>query len=64
MTRNEWLSEFAAELRKLRPHMLGKVAYTVALQRFDPTRRPQDVALQLDAALHATEPLKGRSSTP
>jgi hypothetical protein len=56
MTRDDWLDAFRDELAKLRPHLLGKLGHTIALQKFDPNERPRDMARQHDKALRATDP--------
>jgi len=52
MTRDEWLQQFEDEVVKLRPHLAGsKMAYTLALQKYDPKQHPRDAARQYDKAL-------------
>jgi hypothetical protein len=44
MTRDEWLQQFEDELKKLRPHLTDKVAYTLALQAYDGKEHPRVAA--------------------
>jgi hypothetical protein len=47
MTRDDWLSQFEDELVKLRPHLAGsKMAYTLALNKYDANEHPRDLARQ------------------
>ena len=51
MTRDEWLSQFEDELVKLRPHLAGsKMAYTLAIQKYDPKQHPRELAREYDKA--------------
>ena len=59
MTRDDWLSQFADELYKLRPHLSGsKIAYTIALQKYDPKEHPRDLARQYDKSQRPPAPAK------
>jgi len=44
MTRDEWLSQFEDELKKLRPHVGSRLAGTLALQMFDLKEHPRNLA--------------------
>lgn len=44
MTRDGWLQRFEDELKKLRPHLTGKVAYTLALQAYNEKEHPRVAA--------------------
>jgi len=41
VTRDDWLSQFEDELKKLRPHLSGKVAHTLALHAFSAQELPR-----------------------
>jgi len=59
MTRDDWLSQFEDELKKLRQHVGDKLARTMALQLYDPKEHPRDLARQYDKAQRpATAPRK------
>ncbi|HSB22299.1 MAG TPA: hypothetical protein VLE94_04230 [Burkholderiaceae bacterium] len=53
MTRDEWLSQFEDELKKLRPHVGERLAHTLALQKFDQRQHPRDLAREYDKGLRA-----------
>ena len=62
MTRDEWLQQFEDEIVKLRPHLTGgKIAYTLALQKFDLKEHPRDLARQYDKSLRPPAPAKKRT---
>ncbi len=50
LSRDEWTLEFAAELAKLRPHLLtqggvpNRMAHALALEKFDPAADPIEAA--------------------
>jgi hypothetical protein len=44
MTRDEWLSQFADEPKKLRPHVGDRFALTLALLRYDQQEHPRVAA--------------------
>jgi len=46
MTRDEWVTQFADDLRKLRPHLSDKIVYTIALSKHDAKEHPRDIARQ------------------
>ena len=48
MTRDEWLSQFEGELKKLRPHVGQRLAGTLALKMFDVEEHPRDLTRQYD----------------
>lgn len=56
MTRDDWISQFEDELKKLRPHVGDRMARTLALQKYDPKEHPRDLARQYDNSLRATNP--------
>ena len=62
MTRDEWLQQFEDEIVKLRPHLAGsKMAYTLALQKYDPKAHPRALARQYDKSLKpASEPVPAK----
>jgi hypothetical protein len=66
MTRDDWLSQFEDELKKLRPHLSGKIAYTIALQQYNDKEHPRDLARQYDKRLRPSPapaaPTKKRST--
>jgi hypothetical protein len=52
------------ELMKLRPHLSGKFAHTIALQQFSDKEHPRDLARQYDKKMRpqaAAAPAKKRS---
>jgi len=53
MTRDDWLSQFEDELKKLRPHVGQRLATTLALQKYDPKEHPRDLARQYDKSMRA-----------
>lgn len=64
MTRDEWIRQFEDELKKLRPHVGQRLAYTLALQKYDTKEHPRDLARQYDKSLKAASgpaPVKKRS---
>ena len=61
MTRTEWLQQFEDELQKLRPHLSGKIAYTIALQQFNDKEHPRDLARQYDKSQRPPSRAKKKS---
>ena len=49
MTRDEWLSQFEDELKKLRPHVGARLATTLALQVYDEKEHPRVAAREYHA---------------
>jgi hypothetical protein len=60
MNRDEWLSQFEDELKKLRPHAGSRLAGTIALQKFDLKEHPRDLARQYDKSLRPPAPAPGK----
>ena len=48
VTRHEWLQQFEDELKKLRPHIGDRLAYALALQKYDAKRHPRELAPEYD----------------
>ena len=44
MTRDDWLSQFEDELKKLRPHVGARLAATLALMAYDEKEHPRVAA--------------------
>jgi hypothetical protein len=44
MDRDEWCDQFSDELKKLRPHVGSKLAWTLALHQFDAKAHPRVAA--------------------
>jgi hypothetical protein len=64
MTCDHWLSEFEDEPTKLRPHLSGKIADTIALQQFNDKEHPHELARQYDKKMRpppAPAPAKKRA---
>jgi NTP pyrophosphatase (non-canonical NTP hydrolase) len=63
VTRDDWLSQFEDELKKLRPHVGDRLAWTLALSNYNPADHPRDKARQYDKAQRppAPAPAKKRS---
>jgi hypothetical protein len=61
VTRDEWLSQFEDELKKLRPHVGDRLAGTLALQKYDPNEHPRDLARQYDKSLRPPAAAKKRA---
>jgi len=64
MTRDEWLHQFEDEIVKLRPHLAGsKMAYTLALQKYNPKAHPRELAREYDKALKHPPPAPTKKRT-
>jgi hypothetical protein len=65
MERDDWCSDFSDEIRKLRPHLPYKLAWTLALHHYDAKAHPREAARQYDKAQRGEPPeapAKKRSS--
>jgi len=49
------------ELKKLRPQLSGKIAYTIPLQQFNDKEHPRDLARQYDKGMRPPAPAKKRA---
>jgi hypothetical protein len=58
MTRDDWLSQFEDELKKLRPHVGDRLATTLAIQMYahNAKEHPRDLARQYDKAQRPAAP--------
>lgn len=62
MTRDEWLSQFEDELKKLRPHVGDRLAWTLAAQVYHPDVHPRVAAREYDRRQKAAEAAAPRRS--
>lgn len=63
MTRDDWLCQFEDEVKKLRPHVGDRLAWTLALSNYNRKEHPRDLARQYDKAQRlpaASAPAKKR----
>jgi hypothetical protein len=60
--RDNWLSAFADELQRLRPHLSDKVARVIAMSQYGPDKDPVTAARDYHTAQGGEVPAKGRKT--